>query len=214
LRGFKGAFTQAVKGIAYLRSAGVPFQINTTISRQNYDQIQDIIGLSQHWGAQSLHLFFLIPIGCAKDIFRQQEITAQEYEKVLNYVTEYSKKNSFYIRPICAPFYFGGFKKERVSSHAADKGCLAARQMLFISSQGKVFPCGYLPLSAGDLREDSLESIWRKGKIFVTLRKQKPKGKCASCRFQADCGGGCRARAYALSQDYLAEDPLCIYSVA
>jgi AdoMet-dependent heme synthase len=95
--------------------------------------------------------------------------------------------------------------------NAVTKGCLAGTGVCFISHQGEVYPCGYLPVLAGDLREQSFEEIWRSAAVFQKLRDTgKLKGKCGRCEFRNICMG-CRARAYAATGNYLDEEPFCVY---
>jgi radical SAM protein with 4Fe4S-binding SPASM domain len=95
--------------------------------------------------------------------------------------------------------------------NAMTKGCLAGTGVCFISHQGQVYPCGYLPVLAGDWRRQRFEEIWRDAPIFRQLRDTNSlKGKCGRCEFRNVCLG-CRARAYAAAGDYLDEEPCCLY---
>jgi radical SAM protein with 4Fe4S-binding SPASM domain len=94
---------------------------------------------------------------------------------------------------------------------AMTKGCLGGTGFCFVSSVGKVFPCGYLPVLAGDLKEQSFGEIWENSEVFAKLRNpDELKGKCGICEYKKVCAG-CRARAYAATGDYLEEEPYCIY---
>ena len=91
------------------------------------------------------------------------------------------------------------------------RGCLAGTGVCFVNHRGDVFPCGYLPVSAGSVREENLADIWQQAPIFQALRDPDLlKGNCGACEFKQVCGG-CRARAYGTSGDYLAEEPFCTY---
>jgi heme b synthase len=95
--------------------------------------------------------------------------------------------------------------------HAATKGCLAGTGVCFISHRGEVFPCGYLPVEAGNVRETPFATIWQESALFAEMRNPKLlKGKCGVCEFKTVCAG-CRARAYGVMGDYLAEEPFCAY---
>ncbi len=95
--------------------------------------------------------------------------------------------------------------------NAMTKGCLAGTGVCFISHEGEVFPCGYLPAIAGDLRKQSFAEIWNDSEVFAQLRDDDNlKGKCGCCEFRHVCMG-CRARAYAATGDFLAEEPFCVY---
>jgi len=95
---------------------------------------------------------------------------------------------------------------------AMTKGCLAGQAVCFVSHTGEVFPCGYLPVSSGNIKTTPLPQIWRQSSIFANLRDEtKLEGKCGLCEFNKVCMG-CRARAYGYTQDYLAEEPNCSYT--
>jgi radical SAM protein with 4Fe4S-binding SPASM domain len=95
--------------------------------------------------------------------------------------------------------------------HAVTKGCLAGSAVCFISHVGKVYPCGYLPAPAGDLREERFRDVWENAAIFGQLREtENLEGKCGICEFKNICMG-CRARAFGLTGNYLAEEPFCVY---
>ena len=97
---------------------------------------------------------------------------------------------------------------------AMTKGCLAGQAVCFVSHDGEVFPCGYLPVSSGNVKEIPLPRIWRESQIFANLRDDSLlEGKCGCCEYSKVCMG-CRARAYATSEDYLAEEPNCSYTPA
>jgi AdoMet-dependent heme synthase len=92
---------------------------------------------------------------------------------------------------------------------AMTKGCLAGQAVCFVSHQGDVFPCGYLPVSSGNVKQIPFPKIWRESEIFRNLRDDSHlEGKCGCCEFKKVCMG-CRARAYAATGDYLAEEPNC-----
>ena len=95
---------------------------------------------------------------------------------------------------------------------AMTKGCLAGQAVCFVSHTGEVFPCGYLPVSSGNVRETPLPTIWRRSRVFADLRDDsKLDGKCGCCEYAKVCMG-CRARAYSATHDYLAEEPNCGYT--
>lgn len=96
--------------------------------------------------------------------------------------------------------------------NAMTRGCLAGTGVCFISHKGQVFPCGYLPLEAGNLRQQDFSEIWRDSPLFASLRDvNNLKGKCGACEFRNICEG-CRARAYGCDGDYLGEEPFCSYT--
>src|SRR5262249_48788213 len=95
--------------------------------------------------------------------------------------------------------------------NAMTKGCLAGTGVCFISHEGEVYPCGYLPVIAGDLRKQTFAEIWNHSQVFEELRQtENLKGKCGCCEFRNVCMG-CRARAFAATGDFMAEEPFCLY---
>ncbi len=224
-RGYKGAFRSSLRGIEELKKAGVEFQINTTITKRNVHELEKIYQLAVKLGAKAFHVFLLVPTGRGEDL-KGEELSKEEYEKVLNWMYEKMKEeNSPFMKATCAPHFFRvvhqraskeGLKVSDVlkSEHAFSRytrGCLAGIGFAFISRYGEVNPCGYLPIKAGNIREESFKDIWFNSEVFNKLRDlNNLKGKCGICEFKRVCGG-CRARAYALKGDYLEEEPYCIY---
>ena len=217
----KGAFKEALKGTEELKKAGLSFQINTTITKRNKNEIQKIADLVVKLGAAALHIFLLVPTGRGKQI-EGDEITPQEYEDILNWFYKESKLLDINLKATCAPHYFRIMRERAkeegkqitVQTHgfeAMTRGCLGGVGFCFISSQGNVQPCGYLPATAGNIRKEPFSDIWQKSKLFTDLRDvTKLKGKCGICEYRVSCGG-CRARAYVKDSDYMGEEPYCIY---
>jgi AdoMet-dependent heme synthase len=223
-RGVKGAFEGALNGIKLAKEAGVEFQINTTITKTNLDQIPKIQDLAIKLGAVAHHIFLLVPTGRGKYIV-DQEISADEYENTLNWFYDQKEKTPLELKATCAPHYYRILrqraKKENkpvtFKSHGLDavtRGCLGGIGFCFISHTGVVQPCGFLDLNCGNVTKDSFAEIWNHSDIFLSLRNfDNLKGKCGECAYKKVCGG-CRARAYEATGDYLAQEPLCSYQPA
>lgn len=216
-----GAFNRAMEGINLLKEGGVEFQINTTVTRHNRDEIEDILGMAVRLGAAAHHLFLLVPTGRAKEMVNQ-EIDALEYEKLLHWFYRMRDKVPIHLKATCAPHYYRILRQEahargekvNMETYGLDavtRGCLGGTAFCFISHQGIVQPCGYLELDCGDVKKDPFDKIWRDSKIFNQLRDfSSYKGKCGRCEYTRVCGG-CRARAFESTGDFLAEEPLCSY---
>ncbi len=230
-RGITGCFQQALAGIERLRAAGIPVQINVTISRHNAVQLEAIHDLAVEIGAVALHAFMVVPVGCGVELDDSQMLTGVEYEQVLTRFHELSLRSPLQTKATCAPHYYrllardgkgdGGRLCEApegpsrqttpVPFSATTKGCLAGTAVCFVSHRGEVFPCGYLPVAAGNVLNDRFADIWTNSPVFLRLRDDSLlTGKCGVCDFKTICGG-CRARAYAATGDYMAEEPLCVY---
>jgi heme b synthase len=216
-----GAFKAAMEGIRLLREAGLEFQINTTVTRHNIRNIKDILDMATRLGAVAHHLFLLVPTGRAKEMINQ-EIDSLEYEKLLRWFYRMRDKVPLHLKATCAPHYYrilrqeAHAKGEKVNFEtfgldAVTRGCLGGTSFCFISHDGIVQPCGYLELNCGDLKNSSFESVWRDSDMFNQLRDFSAyKGKCGRCEYLRFCGG-CRARAFEATGDFMSEEPLCAY---
>lgn len=220
-RRLPGSFEQALEGIAHLRAAGVPVQINMTLARHNYAEMEDLFRLTEQLGACALHIFALVPVGCGVEIADDEMLEPEQCEKTLLRFYELSKNSALETRATCAPQYSRIARQQKVLdrrkgedvSDAPDpgRGCLAGSAVCFISHEGKVFPCGYLPTEAGDVRRQPFAQIWRDSEVFAKLRRRDLLGgKCGDCEFAQVCMG-CRARAYGQTGDFMAEEPSCPY---
>jgi heme b synthase len=219
-----GAFQKSLEGIGMLRKGGVEFQINTTVTKHNVDRIQEIVEMSVDLGAAAHHIFLLVPTGRARDLV-DQEIEAQEYESLLHWFHGMKDSVPLHLKATCAPQYYRILRQEArkrgekvtMETHGLDavtRGCLGGTAFCFISNQGIVQPCGYLELPSGNLTEQSFRTVWRDSPVFQRLRDLRSyKGKCGRCEYVRFCGG-CRARAFEATGDYLAEEPLCAYEPA
>jgi heme b synthase len=220
-RGEKGAFAGVMTGIDAMKEAGMEFQINTTITTANLKQIKDILELTKKLGAAAHHIFMLVPTGRGRDL-AEQAITAAEYEETLLWFHQESLDCSIQLKATCAPHYFRIMHQNKIKGeepkkkpaghfHEMTRGCLGGITFCFISHVGQVQPCGYLELDCGNVQKHGFAEIWENSEVFQNLRDlSKYGGKCGKCEFIKVCGG-CRARAYEATGDYLAEEPLCLY---
>jgi heme b synthase len=220
-RGVQGAFDGALRGIALIKGAGIEFQINTTVTRSNLDEIPKIQELAVALGAVAHHIFLLVPTGRGKYIV-DQEISAEAYERTLNWFYDQREKTSLQLKATCAPHYYRILRQRAKAegktvtfkTHGMDaftRGCLGGTGFCFISHRGIVQPCGFLDVNCGDVTKTSFVDIWNRSDVFVRLRDfDQLKGKCGRCEFRKVCGG-CRARAFEATGDYMAEEPLCSY---
>jgi radical SAM protein with 4Fe4S-binding SPASM domain len=279
-RGIPGAFDAAVAGLRNLKTLGMSVQINMTIARHNAKQLPQVLELAKSLGADALHTFLLVPVGCGVDIAAEQMVPPEEYEAMLNWFYDRSLEGGIELKATCAPHYFRVVRQRRAAEHrsaeaaakaaatahatpspadigptemmmpgstgiefkpketqpslaghpghaaghpvghpgghpsdmnAMTKGCLAGTGVCFISHEGEVYPCGYLPALAGDLRKQPFADIWTNSVVFNQLRDTgNLKGKCGCCEFRNVCMG-CRARAFAATGDFLDEEPFCVY---
>ncbi len=227
-RGVEGAFKGAVQAIKNAHKVGLDVQINSTITKLNNEHLDDLLKLSEDLGVVAFHPFLLVPTGRGKEL-EEQELSPEEYEKTLNWIYDMQKDcPNIFFKPTDVPHYFRvrmqrAKEEGRVAEmkkahpHAArgletmTRGCLAGIGFCFISHVGQVQPCGYFEVAAGNIKEQSFKEVWEKSKLFNDLRDYSLlKGKCGICEYRNICGG-CRARAYEATGDYLAEEPYCVY---
>lgn len=239
-RGIPGSHEKAIDGLRFLREEGVSIQINSTIARHNVSELPAMLELALSLGADALHIFMLVPVGCGVSIADREMLPADEYERVLHWFYDQSKSVEIDLKATCAPHYFRvraqriveerkqGDRSTPFVAHgtqlkaapdpaggrplsAMTRGCLAGTAVCFVSNAGEIYPCGYLPVSAGSIRRERFGDIWAKSQVFAQLRdSQTLTGKCGICKYEGICGG-CRARAYSDNGDYLAEEPFCTY---
>lgn len=221
-RGLRGSFAKAMQGFENLKRYGMSLQFNTTIARHNAHEVEEVLDLALKLGADALHIFMLVPVGCGLQIADEQMLPAEEYEHILEWFYRMSREVRIELKATCAPHYFrimyqkakeAGIRVtwETHGMAAMSKGCLAGTGVCFLSHKGKVQPCGYLPVEAGDVRRESLRKIWEESRLFQELRNSDLlKGKCGICEYRMVCEG-CRARAFSEKGDYLEEEPYCIY---
>lgn len=218
-RGVKGAFSRTLHGVSAAMAAGLPFQINSTITKHNLAEIEDLYRLALELGAAAFHVFLLVPVGRGKDL-AQDAITPAEYEHTLNWLYDMQRQSPIEIKPTCAPQYYRILRQRaRADGLTVDfatfgpaamtRGCLGGTGFCFVSATGQVQPCGFLDLACGDITQKPFHEIWQTSPQFLRLRNfDALEGQCGECHYKHVCGG-CRARGYAQTGDYMAPEPLC-----
>ncbi len=231
-RGRKGSFQRTTEILETIQDLGVSLQVGTTVSRFNLDDLDGIAALVARYGAVMWSLFFLVPTGRGRT---EDMISAEEHERVFNWLYDLSRSAPFDVRTTAAQHYrrvvIQRRRQEAATNDDADKaltvtgagysfadglgqsgkGVNDGNGFAFVSHIGDVCPSGFLPLSAGNVREQSFVEIYRHSQLFQELRDYSLlKGKCGLCDFREVCGGS-RARAFAVTGDYLESDPYCAY---
>jgi AdoMet-dependent heme synthase len=218
-RGIPGTFDRAMFALEEAQRIGLDTQLQTTVTRRNMDRLAEIAEIARKVGTKMWSLFFLIVTGRAEG---GDDLTAGEYEKVFEFMYNLSKTAPYGIKTTEAMHYRRYVAQRMKAEHRQPSAAAGAvmwrtagvsdgKGFVFVSHKGEIFPSGFLPLRGGSVLDDSLTDIYRNSDLFKTLRDTTQReGKCGICEYQKICGGS-RSRAYALTGNYLAEDPRCVY---
>jgi heme b synthase len=219
----EGAFDGTLRAARLFKKHGIEFIINSSFTKRNQEEIPRVYRLAKELGATAWYMFMIVPTGRGEDIMSEL-ISKEEYEEILDWHYDMEKEeDEILVRPTCAPHYYrvrlqrakeeGEKVKHRTLkfSTGGSKGCLAGQLICLIDVDGNVLPCSYFPKAAGNVHRQSFKDVWENSELFRDMRDFKSyQGKCGSCEFVNVCGG-CRARAYAMHGDYMAEEPFCTY---
>jgi radical SAM protein with 4Fe4S-binding SPASM domain len=222
-RKVRGAWRNTVEGAEILNRTGLPFIVQTTAGSHNLGELEAIADFAHdRLGAKVWNLYFLVPTGRGQFV---SDITPAQYDEVLDSLYRIQRKydRRMLVNAKCAPHYI-----KTVLEHAGEEtdqipaqirtysggagGCPAGTHYMGIRPNGDVTPCPYLPVFAGTLRSSSLADLWTSSDLFVGIRRRTSLGgRCGECEMNSHCGG-CRARAYGMTGDLMAEDPLCTHT--
>jgi radical SAM protein with 4Fe4S-binding SPASM domain len=236
-RQLPGAFKNALRGIENLKEEGLDFSLHMSIMAWNVSEIPAMIDFARTIGAKVLNFFFLVQTGRGKGIV---DIAPSQYREILTYLaraqgvgspdaknattffdrfedpwtSSVGSANGVILRAKCAPHFrkiiYELDPNSPMLKNYAQGSCPAGKYYCRITPEGDITPCPYMPVSAGNLREKSFDEIWNHSPVLNDLREPHLGGRCGDCEFGTICGG-CRCRAYATHNDYLAEDPACDY---
>jgi radical SAM protein with 4Fe4S-binding SPASM domain len=212
----RGAWRNTVEGAEILNRTGLPFIVQTTAGSHNLSELEAIADFAHdRLAAKVWNLYFLVPTGRGKFV---SDITPAQYDEVLGSLYRIQKKydRRMLVNAKCAPHYIKtllehGEPPTRTYSDGAG-GCPAGTHYMGIRPNGDITPCPYLPVFAGSLRSSSLTELWTSSELFSNIRRRSALGgRCGECEMNGHCGG-CRARAYGMTGDLMAEDPLCTHT--
>src|SRR3954469_14383958 len=219
-RGVPGTFERAMFALRHARDIGLDTQRPTTAKQRNMHRLSEFADIASEVRTKMWSLFFLIVTGRAAE---NDDLRADEYEKVFEFMYELSKTAPYGIKTTEAMHYRRYVAQRIKAEHGVTAnenakgvawrtaGVSDGKGFVFVSHTGEIFPSGFLPVTGGNVLEDSLTDVYRNSELFKTLRDTSQRGgKCGLCEYQKVCGGS-RSRAFALTGDYLAEDPRCIY---
>jgi AdoMet-dependent heme synthase len=223
-----GSWQRTMKILRTAQSVGLSAQVNTTVSTFNVDLLPDMVPFIQEVGAVQWSVFFLVPTGRAQ---MQWMISPEEHERVFHWLYDLSKTAPFDIKATAAPMYRRvAIERKRMEQdlgtpvtfqgagfqyadglNRPTRGVNDGNGFLFISHIGEIQPSGFLPITAGNVRENDVVEVYRHSPLFTDLRNpDKLKGRCKICEYRDVCGGQ-RGRAYGVTGDYLESDPACSY---
>ncbi len=232
VRGIAGHFEKTVEVIRALSSAGMTVQINTTVMRANVGELAEIAEIVSDSGAHIWEVFFLVQVGRGEVT---EAVCAEEHEDICNFLFDASQYG-FIVRTVEAPFFRRIVKRRIAGDRAPDTNLyrtLSAqlvdlmgpptsrlrahttatrdgKGIVFIAYDGEVYPAGFLPYGLGNIRTESIATIYRENPLLLQIRASNFSGRCGYCEY-ADLCGGSRARAFAATGDALGEDPACAY---
>jgi len=222
-RGWEGSFERTLAMLANARKLHMPVQVNTTITRRNFRQVDAIAELLARQGIAMWSAFFLVPVGRG---IEEQRLNAQEVEMVFERLWHHARTQPYGVKTTEAPHYRrfvlqqGGDPlagPKGVSDgpghhrHRAPLGVGDGKGVMFVSHRGDIFPAGFLPLQCGRFPADSVVDTYQNHPTFLALRDpDRFHGKCGVCKYRVPCGGS-RARAYAVTGDPLESEPDCVY---
>ncbi len=218
-RGVEGTFDLTVKAAGWAQEAGLPVQLNTLVTNETLDDLPAIYELCPSLGIMRWSLFFLISVGRGTDL---QEISPAESERLMAWLLEIGKAAPFQVKTTEATHYRRiairtmhdrGMTDEEIAQTSIGRGfgIRDGNGIMFVNFDGDIYPSGFLPVAAGNVRRDDIVEVYRHSPLFTSLRDTASfKGRCGRCEYGALCGGS-RARAFTWTGDPLESDPLCPY---
>lgn len=216
-RKVEGTFAKCMEGAAWAHEAGLPLQVNTVFGAWNVDDFDNMVRLVTGLGIVFWEVFFLVPTGRGAEL---QGCTPEQAEHLFAKLYDLSVTAPFIVKITEAQHfrcYAAKRSREDGNGHRprlmlSGQPVNAGRGFCFVDHRGLVYPSGFLPIVCGNVREQPIHQIYRESPVFRDLRdNSKLQGVCHHCGDRDVCSGGSRARAYALTGDYLAPDPLCAF---
>lgn len=212
-RGVNKAWEHSMEAFNILNEVGVDFLIQMSVSDMNYKEIPEVVAFSEKIGAIAFNLYFLVCTGRGQG---NTDISNEAYEEALKmlYDLQMEYKGRLMINSKCAPQYKRVVYEndsESVYTRTYTGGCPAATHYSRITPEGDLTPCPFIDEKVGSLKTSTFKELWTQSPLMLQLRdRDKLEGRCGSCEFSAMCSG-CRARAFAETGNYMAQDPSCDY---
>jgi radical SAM protein with 4Fe4S-binding SPASM domain len=217
IRGLPGSFEQAVQGMRALTSAGILLHINITAMEYNVGQLERLMTLVDELNTGILLIYQLVPVGRGR-VIEHAALNKDANQWLIEFMARAQRGTNAIMEPVAGPQYWPFLlKRARISRGMqlwfAEKvfhGCSAGRGFIYIKPDGTVWPCPFVEVNCGNVRNETFMDIWTGSEVLRQLRNREHslKGQCGDCEYRRLCGG-CRGRAWAATGDYLAEDPCC-----
>jgi radical SAM protein with 4Fe4S-binding SPASM domain len=217
VRGQPGAFERALRGMRSLREAGILLHVNITAMTYNLDQIQPLMALVDELQTGIVLMYQLIPVGRGRDV-EKATLDLSANERLIRFMARAQRQTRAIMEPVGGPQYWP-FLLQRAGIRSGPllrlaelvfHGCSAGRGFVYVKPNGDVWPCPFIEINCGNVRERPFTTIWKSSPVFEDLRNRETRlhGRCGDCTYRRLCGG-CRGRSMALTGDYLSEDPSC-----
>lgn len=208
------AFDLAIRAIEACKASGMAVQLNYTAMTQNLSALEDMVRFCHEINADIMLCYQLVPMGRGSNI-AGSVLSAEQNKILMADLKRLQEKSVTIVEPVAAPQYWPHLlnrdngEPKSLAGRTLFHGCAAGWGLVYVKPNGDVWPCPFVPVSGGNVRERPLGHIWRHGDIFIRFRdRNQLKGACGQCQNRLICGG-CRGKAYAATGDPLAEDPAC-----
>ncbi len=210
-RNRKGSFEKARSAVMALSKTGITTDISSVICKINHKEFYKIVELARELGVRkiSLHNFKCSGLGFCN---RQElDLSNEEWKKFYLQALKIKKETKDIIISLDDPIInsLEEYRNVKDKTHAVVKGSICGKLSLVIKSNGDITPCGFLPLTIGNILKEDLISLWQNSPILESIRHKKPKDKCKNCNFYTECVGGCTSRSFAINGDINSPDPHC-----
>lgn len=217
VRGISSSFEAAIRGMRALRRAGIVLHVNITAMEYNVEQLEELMTLVDALGTGILLMYQLVPVGRGRSI-SEAALDLGANERLIRFMVDAQRSTRAIMEPVAGPQYWPFLlQRARISSgpllrlaETVFHGCSAGRGFVYVKPNGDVWPCPFIEVSCGNVRETPFRRIWAESQVFEHLRERETrlKGRCGDCVYRRLCGG-CRGRTWAVTGDYLNEDPSC-----
>jgi radical SAM protein with 4Fe4S-binding SPASM domain len=222
VRGQPGSFEAALDGMRALRRAGIVLHINITAMEYNVDQIEPLMALVDELEAGILLMYQLVPVGRGRAIGKAA-LDLGANERLIRFMAQAQRTTRAIMEPVAGPQYWPFLLQQAHIrggpllrlAEGVFHGCSAGRGFVYIKPDGEVWPCPFIEVSCGNVRQTPFPVLWKSAPILEDLRKREErlKGRCGECEYRRLCGG-CRGRTWAVTGDHLAEDLSCFIHAA